>query len=145
MAEIADQRTTGPVGPDPDAALQSRVLLGMGGAVAVAIVLSALLARWRVTAGLFLGGSLSLFNYHWMRRSIAALIEANAQGHQVSAGASRYLLRYVVIAVMCAVAYQLNLVSLAATIAGLCSFVVALLIEALRQFYFAVIHREETS
>jgi len=36
-------------------------------------------------------------------------------------------------------------VSLAATIAGLSSFVVALFVEALREFYFVIIHREETS
>jgi hypothetical protein len=32
----------------------------------------------------------------------------------------------------------------AATIAGLCSFVVALFVEAFRQFYFAIIRREES-
>jgi hypothetical protein len=39
-------------------------------------------------------------------------------------------------------AYQLNLVSLPATIAGLSSFVVALFAEALRETYFIIIHRE---
>jgi hypothetical protein len=41
-------------------------------------------------------------------------------------------------------AYQLNLVSLPATLGGLSSFVVALFVEAFRQFYFAVIRREES-
>jgi hypothetical protein len=56
-----------------------------------------------------------------------------------------YVLRYLIIAAIVFLAYKLNLVSLAATIAGLCSFVVALFAEAVREFYFAVIHREEIS
>jgi hypothetical protein len=40
------------------------------------------------------------------------------------------------------IAYQLNIVSLSATLLGLCSFVVALFVEAFREFYFAIIRRE---
>ena len=58
---------------------------------------------------------------------------------------AQYILRYLVIAAVVVVAYKLNIVSLAATIAGLCSFVVALFVEAFREFYFAIIHREEIS
>jgi hypothetical protein len=50
-----------------------------------------------------------------------------------------------VIAAAVVVAYQWDLVSLPATIAGLCSFVVALFVEALREFYSAIIQREEIS
>jgi hypothetical protein len=35
-------------------------------------------------------------------------------------------------------------VVLAATLAGLCSLVPALFVEAARQFYFSIIHREES-
>ena len=49
------------------------------------------------------------------------------------------------IAAVVFVAYKLDIVSLAAIIAGLCSFVVALFVEAFREFYFAIIQREETS
>jgi hypothetical protein len=41
------------------------------------------------------------------------------------------------------VAYSLNVISLPAAILGLCTFVVALFVEAFREFYFTIIHREE--
>ena len=57
---------------------------------------------------------------------------------------SSYILRYLIVGIVVFAAYQLRLVSLAATIAGLCSFVPALFVEAFRQFYLAMIHREES-
>src|SRR5207253_5590755 len=48
----------------------------------------------------------------------------------------RYVLRYFVIAATLSVSYKLRLASLPAAIAGLCSFVAALFVEAFRQFYF---------
>lgn len=145
MSEIANSDGSGLPAARADAELQARLLLFMAAGIAVSVAVSVPLAPWRVTAGLLLGGSLSLFNHHWMRSSIASLIGAGAQGRQVKARASRYLLRYFVIALVCAVAYKLNLVSLPATLAGLCSFVVAIFVEAFRRFYFVIIHREETN
>jgi ATP synthase I chain len=127
-----------------DEALETRLLRVMTLAVAAAAVASLWLAPWRVTTGLVLGGSLSLLNYHWMRTSIAALIHARASGENASANGSRYILRYFVIAGTVVAAYALNIVSLPATIAGLCSFVIALFAEAFRQFFFTV-HREGTN
>jgi len=54
-------------------------------------------------------------------------------------------LRYFVIAGVIYAAYTLNVMSLIAVLAGLCSFAVALLVEAVREFYFAIIEREEIS
>ena len=127
-----------------DEALENRLLRVMALAVAAAAVLSLWLAPWRVTTGLVLGGSLSLLNYHWMRTSIAALINARAAGGNANANGSRYILRYFVIAGTVVAAYALNIVSLPATIVGLCSFVIALFAEAFRQFFFTV-HREGTN
>jgi hypothetical protein len=56
----------------------------------------------------------------------------------------KHAVRYVVVGGAVFAAYQLQIISLAATIAGLCSFVVALFVEAFRQFYFAIIRREES-
>jgi hypothetical protein len=55
------------------------------------------------------------------------------------------LLRYIVIAAVIFATYTLDLVSLTAVLAGLCSFVVAMMVEGLREFYFAIIEREEIS
>jgi hypothetical protein len=52
-------------------------------------------------------------------------------------------LRYFVIACVVASAYILNLISVGATLAGLCAFAAAVMVEAFTQLYFAIIHREE--
>ncbi|MGH9945375.1 MAG: hypothetical protein ACRD9R_23735, partial [Pyrinomonadaceae bacterium] len=65
-----------------DVALERRLLRGMCVSVALAVLVSAALAPWRVTTGLLLGGILSLFNHHWLRTAIgAAFGRAAAGGH----------------------------------------------------------------
>lgn len=126
--------------------IDTRVLRTMTLAVALAVIISAPFAPWRVTTGLLLGGLLSLLSHQWMRTSISAAFD-----HALGAGTKprftsvKYILRYFVVAATVIAAYQVGIVSLPATIAGLCSFVVALFVEALREFYFVIIHREEIS
>ena len=126
-----------------DGALEGRVLKAMTATVALAIVGSAMLAPWRVTLGLALGGVLSLLNYHWLRTSIAAFFNVTGNDRP-RVQIWRYLVRYFVVGVAVFAAYQLRVVSLPATIVGLCSFVPAVFVEAVRQFYFAIIYREES-
>ena len=102
----------------------------------------ALFAPWRITTGLLLGGALSLVNYSWLRTSVGAIIEANSSGKTNGGRSARYVLRYLVITAAVFAAYKLSLISLPATVVGLCSFVVALFVEAFREFYFTIIHRE---
>jgi len=124
--------------------LEGRLLRSMAIATGIAIIISAVVAPWRVTAGLALGGALSLLNYHWLHSSVVAIFNIDFACQRPRAKASRYLLRYVVVAAVVFAAYNLNVVSLTATIAGLCSLVPALFVEAGREFYFAIIHREES-
>ena len=58
--------------------------------------------------------------------------------------AARYVLRYVVVAAAVYAAYRSGLVSLAATLAGMCAVVAGLIAEGFRQLYFAIVRREET-
>lgn len=125
--------------------LELRVFRTMSIAVALAVIGSLPFAQWRVTAGLLVGGILSLLNHHWLSSSSAAAFSVLAQGAKPQLKIAQYILRYIVIATIVFLCYKLNIVSLAATIAGLCSFVVALFVEAIREFYFAIIHREEIS
>jgi ATP synthase I subunit len=125
-------------------ALERRIFRVMVVAVALAVVVSAVLAPWRVTTGLFLGGVLSLLNYHWLETSIAAAFQIEGAGKRPHLKASRFIVRYLFIGAVVFVAYKLKAVSLPAAILGLTSFVVALFAEAFREFYFAIIHREET-
>jgi ATP synthase I chain len=129
--------------PRPDD-VESRIFRAMIVAVAVAVIVSAIVAPWRVTSGLLLGGVLSLLNHRWLSGSVAALLDMQKPGVTARLKLWKHGVRYVVIAVAVFAGYQLNLISLAATIAGLCSFVPALFAEAGRQFYFAIIRREES-
>lgn len=147
MNESADSERAGAAeaqGEDPRA-MERRIFRGMCVAVAAAVLVSAAVAPWRVTTGLLLGGLLSLLNHHWLRTSVAAVFDATPAGKRPRMRAARYVLRYVVVAGVVWAAYALDLVSLAATLAGLCSFVVAALAEGVRQLYFAILRREETS
>jgi hypothetical protein len=126
------------------AALEHRLLRAMYVVVAVAVIISVVVAPWRVTTGLLLGGALSLFNHRWLRGSLAAVFgEPSASGKRPRLRASRYVLRYFVIACVVALVYALNLISVPATLAGLCAFAAAVMVEAFTQFYYAIIHREE--
>ena len=132
----------------PEAAnsgVEARIFSTMAFAVVLAVVISLPFVQWRITTGLLLGGILSLLNHHWLSTSTAAAFTVLIHGAKPRLKVAQYILRYLVIAALVFIAYKLNLVSLAATIAGLCSFVVALFVEALREFYFVIIHREETS
>ena len=124
--------------------VEARIFRAMIVAVAVAVIVSAIVAPWRVTSGLLLGGVLSLLNHRWLSGSVAALLDMQKPGVTARLKLWKHGLRYLVIAVAVFAGYQLNLISLAATIAGLCSFVPALFVEAGRQFYFAIIRGEES-
>ena len=134
----------GDAGEDPSA-MERRIFRGMCVTVALAVMLSAPVAPWRVTAGLLVGGLLSLFNHHWLRTSVEAVFQtAAAAGARPKFKIARYVLRYVVVAGVVVAAYKFDAVSLVATLAGMCSFVVAALCEGFMQLYFAIVHREET-
>ncbi len=122
--------------------LNTRLIRYMVFAVLLSIGVSTVLGSWRITAGLLLGGVLSILNYCWLRTSITAILNIAMTGKELRARASRYLLRYFVIGAVVYIAYRLDLVSLPATIVGLSSFVAALFVEALREFYLGITHRE---
>jgi ATP synthase I chain len=126
-----------------DGALEMRIFRAMVLSVAIAAIVSTILAPWRVSTGLMLGGALSLLNYHWLRTSVAAIFQV-AQAERPRVKVSRYVLRYFVVGAIAFTAYRLHLVSLGAVFAGLSAFVPALFAEAFRHFYFAIIRREES-
>jgi len=125
--------------------VEARIYRTMVFAVALAVTVSLPFAPWRVTTGLLLGGILSLLNHRWLSTSTAAAFTVVVHGAKPKLKLAQYILRYLVVATAVFLAYKLKIVSLGATIAGLCSFVVALFVEAVREFYFAIIHREEIS
>ncbi len=136
---------TADVAADRRGEVNARIFRSMFIAVVLAVLAGAFLLPWRATAGLFLGGSLSLLNYHWLRTSISAAFNIESAGQRPKLKASGYIFRYFVVFTLVAIAYKLNVISLPATIAGMCSFVAALFVEAFRQAYFAIIRREESN
>ena len=114
-------------------------------ATGLSVAVSAVIGPWRVTSGLLVGGVLALFSHRWLKNSAAAAIELSIGGAPPRLRLVQFMLRYLVIGVLVFSLHKLNLVSLIAVLAGLSSFVVAVFVEALREFYFAIIHREEIS
>jgi hypothetical protein len=112
-------------------------------ATALSVSVAAFIAPWRVTTGLLMGGLLALFSHRWLKNSAQAAIELSAVGGEPQWKLAQFVLRYVVIAAVVFTAYTLDLVSLPAVLAGMSSFVVAMFVEAGREFYFAIINREE--
>lgn len=143
MSELVNIVSSPALPDEADLALARRIACTMIVTVALAVIVSTVVAPWRVVTGLMLGGVLSLVNHHWLRTSIAAVFNVE-EGKRPRVRAWRYVLRYFLVGAIVFGAYQLNLISLPATLAGLSSFVVALLVEAFRVSYYAIIHREET-
>ena len=102
------------------------------------------LGDWRVTTGVLLGGTLSLLNVYWLKLSLKSLLHKAAAGEKPRFNSALYILRYIIIAMIVGFAAALKLVAVAATIVGLLSFAFAVLIEALIQFYFVIVNREDT-
>ncbi|HSE18244.1 MAG TPA: ATP synthase subunit I [Pyrinomonadaceae bacterium] len=123
--------------------LESRVFRTMAIASALSVSVAAFIAPWRVTTGLLLGGVLALFSHRWLKNSAAAAIQLSAAGGRPQWRLTQFVLRYVVIAAAVYAAYTLDLVSLPWVLAGMSSFVVAIFVEAFREFYIAIIKREE--
>jgi ATP synthase I chain len=143
MKETGNKQSGSALSAKADDGIDGRIFRTMAAAVALAVIVSAPFAPWRITTGLLVGGVLSLLNHYWMRTSISAgFALAQGQGTKPQMRLAQYVLRYFVVGAIVFGAYQLNIISLPATLAGLCSFVVALFVEAFREFYFAIIHRE---
>jgi len=121
-----------------------RIFRGTFVAALAAVAVSVFCAPWRVTTGLALGGALALFNQHWLRSSVEAVFEGATSSKPPKMKAARYVLRYAVVVGVVFAAVQTGLVSLVATLAGMCAVVAGLLAEGFRQFYFAIVRREET-
>ncbi|HEU4714596.1 MAG TPA: ATP synthase subunit I [Pyrinomonadaceae bacterium] len=124
-------------------AINLRIFRTMAIATGLSVAVSAVVGPWRVTTGLLAGGLLALFSHRWLKSSAAAAIDLSIGGSVPRLRLALFILRYVVIAAMVFTLNELDVVSLPAVLAGMSTFVVAILVEALREFYFAIIQREE--
>jgi len=123
--------------------LESRIFRTMAIATALSVSVAAFLAPWRVTSGLLVGGLLALFSHSWLKNSAAAAIQLATTGGKPQLRLAQFVLRYAVIAGVVFALNVLNLISLPFVLVGLSGFVVAMFVEATREFYFAITKREE--
>ena len=145
MKQTADNTGTSLFARFRSAGIDGRVLRSMAAASVLAIVASLPFVTWRTSVSLLLGGLLALVNYHWLVNSSAAALSVVAHGEKPRIRITQYVLRYAVIAATIYFAYTLGVVAIPATIVGLSTFVAALFVEAFREAYLGIIHREEIS
>src|SRR5436305_14390360 len=110
MSEIAASAHDIVVLRDLRGGLELRLQRAMIGSVALAAAISGVMAPWRFTTGLVLGGLLSILNFRWLHTSVAAIFNINLASERPRAGVSRYLLRYLVLAAAVLVAVNLQIV-----------------------------------
>lgn len=125
------------------AALERRLWRNMAAAIATAVLGSLLVAPWRVTTGLMLGGILAFLNYHWLRTALASMFTVNDAAYPPTWNGPRYILRYFLVGAIICAASAVNVVSVGAVIAGLCAFAAALMFEGLVQLFSAIFKQEE--
>jgi hypothetical protein len=124
-------------------AINLRIFRTMAIATGVSVAVSAVIGPWRVTTGLLVGGLLALFSHRWLKSSAAAAIEMSIGGARPRLRLAQFLLRYLVIGAIVFSLSEFDLLSVTAVLVGMSSFVVAIFVEAVREFYFAIIEREE--
>jgi hypothetical protein len=127
------------------AGFDARILRFMMAITAIGAVVSLFLGNWRISVGLVIGGALAILNHRWLQSSTAAAFSVLIEGQKPRITLAKYIFRYLVIASVVLVVYELGIAPLPAIVAGLCSFVVAVFVEALRELYFAIMQREEIS
>ena len=107
--------------------------------VAILLVVSGLIfSSWRMALGIALGGALSIFNERWLRSSVSVILgtAARARDERVPRWtATKFILRYFVIAIIAGVAVWSGYFNLLGVGMGLASFVGAVMIEAGYQVY----------
>lgn len=106
--------------------------------IALSVIISLIFAGWRTTAGVMLGGALSLFNERWLHTSAGAILGVAAQTGNPRLPkwtVAQFLLRYFVILLIAGAAVWSGYFSILGICFGLVSFVGALMIEAGHQLY----------
>jgi hypothetical protein len=105
---------------------------------ALAVIIGGSLAGWRMALGTALGGALSVFNERWLRGSVGAILSTAARSGNERVPrwtAAKFILRYLVIAIIAGAAVWSGYFDLLGVGIGLASFVGAVMVEAGYQFY----------
>lgn len=102
--------------------------------VVIGIAFAGALGGWKMALGVALGGALSLFNERWLSSSTKAMIElASATGTPSVGRASKFVFRFLIVAVVMLVAMRSGYFHLLGMGLGFATFVLASMVEAFYQ------------
>ena len=85
--------------------------------------------------GVLLGGFLSFVNYYWLKQTLKSIFSVAESGVKPKLFAGSYILRYMIFALVLALIYLSNTVSIIAVIAGLSSFAIAVMLEGVLRIF----------
>ena len=110
------------------------ILIVMGAVVVLGTIAGFIFGGKAFGFGVIFGGVLSFVNYFWLERSTRAMI---IQASMASTGllAAKYILRYVAIGAVLLLVYITNAFPVAAVIAGLSAFAIAVVLQGLKNIF----------
>jgi len=96
---------------------------------------------WQVGLGVFVGSAIAYANFYWLKQAVTALadrVTRTGRGQSGTMVALRFLLRYVLLALMAYVIFTTSPASLNGFLGGLFLAVAAILCEAAYELYVAL-------
>lgn len=135
-------------GYEDDATLARRLLRNTYIFISVALIVSVVWAGWKMALGVLLGSALSLLNKRWLEGSLRAMLNhfvAKEKGEVPPLTASKFILRYFVIALAIGAAVWTGKVHPLGIGIGFAAFVGGVMIETGYQLYLAYKDNENSS
>lgn len=110
------------------------IMIAMAAMALIVTAVSYAIAGRNAAIAAAIGGGLSYLNYHWLDRSTRVIFAAGDSASAVFA-ALRYLLRYVVFGGILWLVHTLKILPVEFVIAGLSSFVLAVVFEGFKSIF----------
>lgn len=108
-----------------------RILLAMVAVTVGGGFLGLTFISWHFGAGILFGGALSLVNYYWLKKSLAAVFEKAVAGEKPRFLAGKYFLRYAAFGAVLLIVFLTKALPVISVLLGLASFAFAIVVEAL--------------
>lgn len=93
--------------------------------------------------GVLIGGSLSLVNYYWLKRSLKVVFDKAIAGEETQFLAGKYILRYLAFGAVLSFVYLTRTVPIVAVLLGLASFALAIIFEAIIRLFNSFSNKKE--
>ncbi len=93
--------------------------------------------------GVLIGGSLSLVNYYWLKRSLKVVFDKAIAGEETQFLAGKYILRYLAFGAVLTFVYLTKTVPIVAVLLGLASFALAIIFEAIIRLFNSFSNKKE--